>query len=324
MLKLTIGLFMCGAVFSFKQLNRFIVLRNQNIVKAMEDEESSVLEKEKEKSEKGVVYNNKGGKDFSSNVFLGLNTDFIDVKVDDLVLREGLPDINSTKFDICKKFSVDPVGTDLLKDANFTILYIPIPSAFPQNLLESLCEFLKSYVINLDESRTIKQYIKKYNKSIKSFKVSKDKNILEALYNETEEVWRLLECILYNLYARSEELHKEGYDNFESFYKSLLSHYKFLQSEVYYDFRQSKNYYNYRDFLKYKYGHKQEYNFEYEDYLLKIHTIQEGIFSKYESFCEKLNSFEEFVKLFEDYLGDRIDMFRNIKAKIHGKLHEME
>ena len=37
-LKLTIGLFMCGAVFSFKHSNRFSVLQNQDIVRAMEEE----------------------------------------------------------------------------------------------------------------------------------------------------------------------------------------------------------------------------------------------------------------------------------------------
>ena len=69
-LKLTIGLFMCGAVFSLKHSNRFNVLQNQNTVRAMETEGNGEKDKgttedltkkplEQEKTEKEIDYTNK-------------------------------------------------------------------------------------------------------------------------------------------------------------------------------------------------------------------------------------------------------------------------
>ena len=285
MLKLTIGLFLFSAVFSFKQLNRFYVL--QNIVKAMETKEDDFF-----------------NKDLSEP-----DGHFTGIRKSDLVSRKKLfylLCIDSDKFNICEKFSVDSVEQVLTKQIRSKLLKLSPGSrvelkfndmgfeilmpVFPKNLLLDLYKFLKEEVVNLESSSMIVNYIKDYNTFKELLKDPKNKGILRRFYERTDEVMQKVESICFEIGRLFERLFAEGYSKFVNFYSTLYCYYGNINISS-----------------GGKFSAEQE----------KISKVNEKIRIKKDSFIE-------FCRKFMEYLRGWGLTFRNIKEKIYEKAEKDE
>ena len=250
MLKLYIGLAVAGVVFAVKNSNYWSF--KQNIVKAMEDQESQGNNLQSDsskinleappnsdvKSKVGSIENSSAkaqkDKDFFSEKLVAPNSHFTKLEEKDLVLRENLPKINgkgkdidfSTKFAIEKVNKLLPENVLPLKIQRKVPIMVGEFSKFRLNLLKpiltnppvllliELSDHLRK-IASVEYLEVVRKYISDYNK----FKGSGDLK-LKDLYVATEKVMHELELICYKFDRLASKLFKV-YGEFVAFYDNL-------------------------------------------------------------------------------------------------------